>query len=287
MQEAREWLASWRPWFWFLRSSGTIPVEVLYAVDDKTLRRLGRKRLFLALWLPLILAFVLVAVANCFVAKYDVKVWYYSNKDPQRKPLKTTMEHEEDRLCTLNLHLDFNLFSTIPAHWVEVRERTLRELRFDPPPQPDFISFLMACTPLVVVIGGHLPCRVLLSWLMRRSGRKQGLSGFGQSARTALLHLISPAGLGVWVWLPVVLLVELLTLLPKSSPWLRPVETLAVVSLVLSGILWVVMNVMVWGRLQSLDRAGRLLPANRLTALALAILSLTGIALVFVIGSLF
>lgn len=286
MQEAREWLASLRPWFWFLRSSGTIPVEVLYAADDKTLRRLGRKRLFLALWLPLILAFVFVAVANCFVAEYDVKVWYYSNKDPQRKPLKTTMTREEDRLCGLNLRLDFNLFSTIPAHWVKVRERTLSGLRFDPPPQPDSISFLMACTPLVVVIGSYLPCRVLLSWLMRRSGRKQGLSGFGRSARTALLHLISPRGLAVWLWLPVVLLVELPLLLPESSQWLRPVETLAVISFVLSGILWVVMNVMIWGRLQSLDRAGRLLPANRLTALMLAILSLTGIALVFVIGSL-
>ncbi|MBN1346165.1 MAG: hypothetical protein JXQ73_25985 [Phycisphaerae bacterium] len=262
-------------------------MEVLYAVDDKSLRGLGRKRLFLALWLPAILAFVLAAVANCFVAEYDVKVWYYSNKDPQRKPLKTTMEHEEDRLCTFNLHLDFGLFSWIPAHWVKVREPTLRRLRFDPPPQPDFISFLMACTPLVVFIGGgYLPCRVLLSWLMRRSGRRQGLSSFGRSARTALLHLISPTGLAVWLWLPVVLPVGLPLLLPESSRWLGPAETLAMVSLVLSGTLWVVTNVMIWGRLQSLDRAGRLLPANRLTALMLAMLSLTGIALPFVIGSL-
>jgi hypothetical protein len=287
VQAARNWLASRRPWFWFLRPCRTVPAELLYVADDKDLRRLGRRRMFLALWLPAILAFLLVAVANCFVAEYDVKVWYYSSKDPLRKPLKTETEREDERLCASHLHLDLNLnlgvlglFSRIPAHWVKVREWTFKRIRFDPPPEPDFVSFVLACPPLLAVIGGHLPCRLLLSRWMKRSSKREGLERLGRSVQTASLHLTASAGLALWSWLlPVFLLA-----MPTHTLWARAVDTLGPMMLVAPIVLWVLTNGLIWGRIRSLDRASRVLPGGPQTAPGLIVLSLLGAAIAYIMG---
>lgn len=277
MRAARQWLTSQRSWFWFLGSSKSIPTEVLYAADDKEVRRLGRRRMFLALWLPAVLAFLLVMVGNCFVAEYDVKVWYYSNTDPQRKPLKIEKDQEDKRLYAFNLNL--KLFSPIPANWVANREWTLKRLRFDPPPRPDFVSFLFGCSPLVVIISGHLPCFLVTRYLTARASRRQTLERFDRSARTAMLHLTAPPGFALWLWAVLVFL----DLGPFHTPWAGFTERVEPVLLPLSLLAWVVVNCLVWGRLWSLDRAKRLFTAGVLAVPALVTLSLAGLPLTVVI----
>jgi hypothetical protein len=247
----RSWFNSRAARWWWLRRPSRLPLGVWYVLDDPVSVRTARRRTLVLLWLPALLALLVVVAGNSMQMTYHTRVWYHRSDDPTRKPLRTIEEEDIDRLFHFNLRPGYDVFFRRPPDWVRVIDRTPVVLTFSRP-QPDFITVGLLVLPSGFLLTAYLPGRVVGGLLARRAAKRSRHVAFRGSARPACSLVGFVAGFVVWTWL-------LLLIGSACSffwPALDDVADYAIAALfLLPGAAWIMTGVVAWPRLIALDHA--------------------------------
>jgi len=278
VSRTRSWFAYRSAAFGWILRPGKTPAGSWYALFDQASRKIARRREWLWLWLPAVLAAVIVAIGSFVVVDYKVKVWHYKQGDPQRTPLRIIFENETDRLYGFNLHpFRGGLFFNKPASWVEVVERQQQHVSFSVPSPFEPFFLLWGGVPLIAVMCGYYPAKWLVALRLRFRAETRGRPELRQSARAAWSLMAAPLSIALWLWLVASVLFGICELVERGIDDYGFIFYL----LLLSVGLWVLVLLVGYARILQQDRA-RLIVENRLVGyMALIVVSIGGPVLMF------
>jgi hypothetical protein len=138
-------------------------------------------------------------------------------------------------------------------------------------PRIDGPAALNGCLPLIFLPCGYLPCCLLIDRLARRAAKRDRRLDLTAAVRTARRLLIIPAGLAVWSWIVLIILLGAIQFIPvHDDHGILPCMGMMVSSLVL---LW---NLFGWRRFVLLDHARVVLPLRTGINLLLLVIGLGG-----------
>jgi len=211
-------------------------------------------------------------MSSAFEIRYDVRSWYYDPADPSQRPGYLERYERTSRPCTLDLNFDLRLFGPQPPpNWINVRERSNHRLCFAPPPRPDVVSVCLSW-PLVALLFGYLPSRLVLSTFAAVASRRRGRPQLRRSVRACDRLMCVTAATGTWLWLAAVVVLAACELLRLESAAL---DRSIACGLLLALMLFLAGMLGATSRLVSMDRA-RLIFPSKLAAALLIILPLLG-----------
>lgn len=272
----RKWFAAGQAGFRWIPRPSKSPAGICYVLDDPGSRRVARRRRFRWLWLPAVLACILVSLGLCVTTEYDVEVWYYDRSDSERTPLRVVNETETDRLYGFNLHLFrgglCGLFFSKPASWVEVVERQRKHLAFSAPEGFDPMLLFWGCPPWFCLIFGYLPAEGVVLWRARWVARSHERPGLARAVCAASSLMAPPLGTAVWLWLGAFLIYGLGALIPLNAVVFYPVAAM----LSTAFVLWVLALILGYSMLMAQDRA-RIFVINRfMSCVVLLVIAIGG-----------
>lgn len=202
LDEARTWFASWRAWFGAVRRPSRLPAGLLYALDDNRLRKIARRRVFIALVLPALLTSMVVLAGASFAIHKTGRSYYVNPKDPARTPLRVEPLLNDERPFNFYLHMRLNLFrSSPPPTWEYVEEVTSSKATFSPPPELDSLAVTAGFAPFLVLIFGYGSSVLLLEFIVKRLRVIRGRQRLQSSLRVMASVPVILVGIGSWLWL--------------------------------------------------------------------------------------
>lgn len=267
------WYAGWRSWLWCVTRPSRTPRGLCYVPYTPESIRSSRRRLLLLLWLPSLLAFLIVLIGACYSVQYDVKVWYYENSDPQRTPVRTVYpEAETDHFYNFNLYLfRAGLFFKQPANWRRVDERTPKHTSFSWPPEIDFMTIIFGSSPLIFLLTGYLLCRLMVSRFARHAAVRINHPEIAPSTKHAAALVALPVGAALWSWVCFIVVVGLYQAGGSDD---SPSEWPHAVLFFLAAGLWMYSGLVGWPLLIVADTAHEIFPARKAISVLLAVVHL-------------
>ncbi len=267
-QAVNGWYAGWQSWLWCVTRPSRTPRGLSYVPYTPESMGSSRRRLLLLLWLPSLLAFLIVLIGACYSVQYDVKVWYYEKSDPQRTPVRTVYPNETDHFYNLNLHLFRDgLFFKQPANWRRVDERTPKHTSFSWPPDIDFMTIIFGSSPLIFLLTGYMLCRFIVSRFARRAAVRINRPEIASSTKHAVALVAFPAGAALWSWLSFIVVIGIYQAGGSDdSLW----EWLGIVLFCLAAGLWMYSGLVGWALLIAADAARKIFPARKTICVLLA-----------------
>ncbi len=200
---ARSWFAGRRAaWQWLLRPS-RVPAGVCYVLADAASQQVLRRRERRWLWMPALLAALIVGGGHFVAVRYEARIWYFDKDDPNRTPLREVKQVEDDRLFATNEHLFRDYFGQ-PTSWVGRYDRRHAGLTLSRPTAVDPVAVLLGAGPLLLLVLSYAPARALYRHLAAKCGVACGVPEL-ELAAVAAWSLIAPSlGRVLWLWVTVV-----------------------------------------------------------------------------------
>lgn len=275
-RRVREWFARRSTAIAWLFRWRRVPPGSWYLLFDAKSLRIARRREFVWLWLPAILAAVTVALGCWITIDYNVKVWYYDGADPEQRPRRVVHEDETDRLFATNMNIGWSLILLYykPESWVQVVERHPKRVDISVPDRFDPWFFLWGCLPGLVVTLGYWPARAMAFYCARRAAGSRGQRELGLASRAAWTYMAAPLGIPVWLWFGASLLDSFGSLLVPE----RALEYLVDTMLLTAPGLWFLVSCMGYVLLTGLDRARLVFSIRLAECTAMTIASIGGLA---------
>lgn len=263
-EEARGWFASRQARFYWLMRPGKVPPALLYTLNDQGSMAIARRRALAWVWLPIVLITAVVALWFQVTIEFQVTKRYYERGDPQKRVLREFTGRHVDRVFAFNLHMDDLLF-TPPPSWAWEVERVGSGVCVRRAPWRDYLDplpLVLVGVPWIGVLFGLVTTRWIAAGWPRRD------EGIGEARRRWPVHcttsLICPSlGALLWMWLAAVGWAGAAHCHPDGPSVLSAWTLVALV------IGWLVLTIIVWPVLVSLDRGGRVFSSRWRWALGL------------------
>jgi hypothetical protein len=215
------------------------------------------------LWLPTLLV-ALMAGSGFFIwLDYDLEIWDYPISAPGTAPhckLKTTLAEplfsDEDYIWDL-------FIGAVPSGWQRVYQKRRTALRVDWPRGVAPVTVAYGGAPLLILLTGFLPCRLLAVWCVRIGALERSGPQVRRSIRSASSLVALLVGMPMWTLTAVTTVTALRRLLSPSIP---PHNLAMLLYVTLFAL---VVNAVAWPLLVLQERAGRIFASRGLICLAL------------------